>query len=161
MENQNRLQFFKFLVVNMLLNWHYIGGPVRKIITMKTVSEKKIFIVDDDPLWSANMKELLINLGYTSVLHFESGEDCISNLHLNPAVIFLDYKMKAMNGLEVLRKAKACLPDISIVFCTANEDMVLAINAMKSGSADFLIKHKITENQLSDLLGSLCLEYAG
>ncbi len=160
MENQNRLQFFKLLVVNMLLNWHYIGDPVYKIITMKTVSEKKIFIVDDDPLWSANMKELLINLGYTSVLHFESGEDCISNLHLNPAVIFLDYKMKAMNGLEVLRKAKAYLPGIGIVFCTATRDLSLAVNAMKSGSFDFLIKQHTSEETIAAVLENICTEAA-
>lgn len=117
-----------------------------------------IFIVDDDPFWNSKMSETLTNLGYTNIVIFESGEDCINNLHLNPGIIFLDYRMKAIDGLEVLRKTKAVLPDINIVFCTANEDMVLAINAMKSGSSDFLIKHKMTEEQLSDVLESLCLE---
>lgn len=125
---------------------------------MKTATEKKLFIVDDDPLWSANMKQLLTNLGYTNVLHFESGEDCISNLHLNPAVIFLDFTMKAMDGLQVLSKAKKYLPGIGIIFCTATNDLRLAVKAMKSGSFDFLIKQHTTEQTIESVLESMCIE---
>lgn len=127
---------------------------------MKTALQKKIFIVDDDPFWNRKMSETLTNLGYSNIISFESGEDCINNLHLKPAIIFLDYQMKAINGLEVLRRAKEYLPGINIVFCTANENMSLAINAMKSGSFDFLIKHKITEEQLGNILESLNMEGA-
>jgi FixJ family two-component response regulator len=66
--------------------------------------------------------------------------------------------MKAINGLEVLRRAKEYLPSIDIVFCTANEDMGVAINAMKSGSFDFLIKHKVTCEQISNVMESLFME---
>ena len=128
---------------------------------MKTALQKKIFIVDDDPFWNIRMTLMLNNLGYTNVVSFESGEDCINNLHLKPGIIFLDYQMKAMDGLEVLRRAKDYFNDIDIVFCTANENMGVAINAMKSGSFDFLIKHKTTEEQLGSILENMCLEYAG
>lgn len=125
---------------------------------MKTALQKKIFIVDDDQFWNRKMVATLNNLGYTNIVSFESGEDCINNLHLNPATIFLDYQMKAINGLEVLRRAKEYARSIDIVFCTANEDMGVAINAMKSGSFDFLIKHKVTEEQLGNVLESLNVE---
>ena len=128
---------------------------------MKTALQKKIFIVDDDPFWNIRMTLMLNNLGYTNVVSFESGEDCINNLHLKPGIIFLDYQMKAMDGLEVLRRAKDYFPGIDIVFCTANENMGVAINAMKSGSFDFLIKHKTTEEQLACILESMCMEDTG
>ena len=127
---------------------------------MKTALQKKIFIVDDDPFWNTRMTQILTKLGYTNIVSFENGEDCINNLHLNPAIIFLDYQMKAMDGLEVLRRTKEHSPGIGIVFCTASEDMGLAINAMKSGSFDFLIKHKTTEEQLGSVLESMCMEEA-
>jgi DNA-binding NtrC family response regulator len=126
-------------------------------ILMKTTLQKKIFIVDDDPFWNRKMTHTLTNLGYSNIVSFESGEDCISNLHLNPVIIFLDYQMKAVDGLEVLRKAKQYFPSIDIIFCTANEDMGLAINAMKQGSFDFLIKHKVTEGQISSLMENLSM----
>ncbi|MFM6926233.1 MAG: response regulator [Ferruginibacter sp.] len=127
---------------------------------MKATFQKKIFIVDDDRFWNRKMVEILTNLGYTNIVSFENGEDCIDNLYLKPAVIFLDYQMKAVNGLEVLRRAKGYLPGIDIIFCTANENMGLAINAMKSGSHDFLIKHNVTEEQLGGLLNVLCMKDA-
>jgi FixJ family two-component response regulator len=128
---------------------------------MKTALQKKIFIVDDDPFWNIRMTQMLTNLGYTNIVSFESGEGCINNLHLNPVIIFLDYQMKAMDGLEVLRRAKDYFPGINIVFCTAKEDMGIAINAMKSGSFDFLIKHKTTEEQLGSILESMCIDDGG
>lgn len=128
---------------------------------MKTALQKKIFIVDDDPFWNMKMTQILTKLGYTNIVSFESGEDCINNLHQNPAILFLDYQMKAMNGLEVLSRVKDNLPGIKIVFCTANENMGVAISAMKSGSFDFLIKHKTTVEKLNSVLESMYLEDAG
>ena len=139
---------FKKLVFNNLK----IGTRLDKLfinkILMKTALQKKIFIVDDDPFWNRKMVETLTNLGYTNIVSLESGEDCINNLHLNPAIIFLDYQMKAMDGLEVLRRAKDYFPGIAIVFCTANENLSLAVNAMKSGSFDFLHKQHATEEKI-------------
>jgi len=148
----------KKLVFNNLKSGTYLDMIAANKILMKTTLQKKIFIVDDDPFWNKKMTEALTNLGYSNIISFESGEDCINNLHLNPAIIFLDYQMKAVDGLEVLRRAKQYLPGIDIIFCTAKEDMALAIHAMKSGSFDFLIKHKITEEQLGDILDSLCMQ---
>ena len=150
----------KKLIFNNLKSGIGLDKLITNKILMKTALQKKIFIVDDDPFWNRKMVETLTNLGYSNIVSFESGEDCINNLHLNPVIIFLDYQMKAVNGLEVLRRAKAYLPSIGIVFCTANEDMGIAINAMKSGSFDFLIKHKVTEDQLGNVLESLCMEDA-
>jgi DNA-binding NtrC family response regulator len=127
---------------------------------MKTALQKKIFIVDDDPLWSIKMSEILSNLGYTNILRFESGEDCVNNLHQHPAVIFLDFTMKAMDGLQVLKNAKDYLPGIDIIFCTANKDLGLAVKAMKSGSFDFLVKQHTSEETIKNVLESLCTEDA-
>lgn len=125
---------------------------------MKTTLQKRIFIVDGDPLWNMKMTQILANLGYTNTVSFESGEDCVNNLHLNPVIIFLDYQMKAMNGLEVLRRAKDYFPGIGIVFCTANENLSVAVSAMKSGSLDFLCKKYVTEEKIHTVLDSLIKE---
>jgi len=122
---------------------------------MKTALQKRIFIVDDDLFWNIKMTQILTDLGCTSVVNFKSGEDCVNNLHLNPIIIFLDFKMKAMDGLEVLRRAKDYFPGIGIVFCTANEELSFAVNAMKSGSSDFLLKQNATAEKIRDILESL------
>jgi FixJ family two-component response regulator len=121
---------------------------------MKPALQKRIFIVDSDPSWNMKMTQILTNLGYTNVVSFNSGEDCVNNLHLNPVIIFLDYQMKAMDGLEVLRRAKEYFPGIDIVFCTTNNNINLAVNAMKSGSFDFLLKQNVTEEKIRNVLES-------
>lgn len=125
---------------------------------MKTAMQKRIFIVDCDPQWNIKMTQLLTDLGYTNIVSFESGEDCINNLHLNPVIIFLDYQIKAMDGLQVLRSAKDYFPGIGIVFCSANENLSLAVNAMKSGSFDFLLKKNVTEEKIHLVLESFITE---
>lgn len=122
---------------------------------MNTALQKKIFIVDDDRIWNRKLTETLTHLGCTNIACFESGEDCIKKLHLNPAIIFLDSQMKAIDGLEVLRRVKMHLPGTNIVFCTANQDMVLEINAMKSGSNVFLLKQQATEGKIRTVLESV------
>ena len=118
---------------------------------------KKIFLVDDDPFWVAVLKQILAEIGYTNVLTFEGGEDCLVNLYLNPEVIFLDKEMQDMDGLDVLDKIKESNPAIEVVFCTSLEDLSVAIKALRSGSNDFLLKTNVNKKEVSELLEKIHL----
>lgn len=118
---------------------------------------KKIFLVDDDPFWVAVLKQILAEIGYTNVLTFEGGEDCLVNLYLNPEVIFLDKEMQDMDGLDVLDKIKESNPSIEVVFCTSLEDLSVAIKALRSGSNDFLLKTNVNKKEVSELLEKIHL----
>jgi DNA-binding NtrC family response regulator len=107
---------------------------------MKINYTSPIFIVDDDPFWTALLKQLLKGLGYNNISSFINGADCIRNLHVNPAVIFLDYEMKEMNGLEVLQKVMLYNDCMNVVFCSDQREINIAVEAMKKGSFDYLKK---------------------
>ena len=107
---------------------------------MKNQFTTKTFIVDDDPFWTAMMEQILSGIGFTDIAQFSNGKDCLSNLYQNPGLIFLDYKMDDMDGLEVLQKIKQYNSEAVVVFCTAQNDLGVAIRAMKSGSFDYLAK---------------------
>jgi CheY-like chemotaxis protein len=113
---------------------------------------KKIFLVDDDPFWVAVLKQILSEIGYSNVLTFEGGEDCLENMHLKPEVIFLDKEMKGMDGLDVLDKIKEINPATEVIFCTSLEDLSVAIRALRSGSNDFLLKSNLNRKEVSELL---------
>jgi len=113
---------------------------------------KRTFIVDDDPFWTALFTQMLTELGYKDIITFSSGKDCLDHLHLNPKLIFLDYQMEEMDGLEVLQKIKDNFPGIGVVFCSAHEDLSVAVNAMKSGSIDYLVKSKCGLVQLEAII---------
>ena len=119
---------------------------------MKQNNIKRTFIVDDDPFWTAILSEILTSLGYTSIETFSNGKECMDNLHHNPNLVFLDYQMEDMDGLEVLQKIKEYYPGIGVVFCTAHEDLEVAVNAMKFGSFDYLLKSNANKREVAAII---------
>jgi DNA-binding NtrC family response regulator len=113
---------------------------------------KRIFIVDDDPFWTAMLSKILSDMDSCNVLTFTNGTDCVRNLHLNPEIVFLDYKMEDMNGLEVLGRIKDYYPGIKVVFCTGYEDLSVAVNAISNGSFDYLLKGNATRRELDAII---------
>lgn len=122
---------------------------------MKISGTKRTFIVDDDPFWTAMLTQMLTELGYTGILTFTNGKDCIDHLHLNPQQIFLDYQMEDMDGLEVLQKIKDYYPGIGVVFCTAHEDLSVAVSAIEYGSFDYLLKANANIREVSTIIGQM------
>jgi DNA-binding NtrC family response regulator len=122
---------------------------------MKQQDIKKTFIVDDDPFWTAMLTEILKELGYTQIITFSSGEECLENLHQNPKLVFLDYQMEDMDGIEVLQKIKAYFPGIGVVFCTAHEDLGVAVSAMKHGSFDYLLKSNTNKKEVASIINQM------
>jgi CheY-like chemotaxis protein len=107
---------------------------------MENIKNLKIFIVDDDPFCAEMYKEHLLSTGYAHVASYNNGQDCINNLTQQPDIIFLDYNMAPLDGLEVLKKIKRFNPDIYLVVLSGQEDMQVAINALKYGAFDYIIK---------------------
>lgn len=107
---------------------------------MEIKNELNIFLVDDDPSSLALYEMHLKSLGYQNVWKFDSGMDCISSLSLKPDVVFLDYRMPVMDGVEVLKVIKQRDPDIYVVFVTGDTDMKTAATSLKYGAFDFIQK---------------------
>jgi DNA-binding NtrC family response regulator len=116
---------------------------------------KTIFIVDDDNFWTTMLTEILTNLGYSSISSFSNGADCINELYLNPGLVFLDYQMEDMDGIKVLKKIKTYNSDIPVIFCTENKELSLAVNAMRNGSFDYLVKSNTTSQELSTIIKNM------
>lgn len=122
---------------------------------MKLKDNSKIFIIDDDPFWAGMLTQMLENLGYTNIDTFDNGHDALSNLVLNPQLVFLDYQMEDLNGLEVLQKVKTTNENIGVVFCTAHEDLSVAVDAMKYGSFDYLLKENATKKEVFSIIENM------
>jgi FixJ family two-component response regulator len=56
----------------------------------------------------------------------------------------MDYFLPGMNGLEITRALKEKNIDIPVVFLTVNKDMNLAVEVMKLGVQDYLVKEEIS-----------------
>jgi CheY-like chemotaxis protein len=101
------------------------------------------------------LNEMLKALGYSDITTFRNGAECIKNLHLSPKLIFLDYQMEDMDGLKILERIKKNDPSTCVVFCTAYLNINVAIQAMKLGSSDCLLKEDATEEKVAAVIEGL------
>ncbi|MFM9056422.1 MAG: response regulator, partial [Bacteroidota bacterium] len=76
---------------------------------------RTVFLVEDEPLQQQLMLDYLKDKFTLDVHGFSSGEEALSQLHLKPEVVILDYHLDssnpaASNGVEILKKIREALP---------------------------------------------------
>jgi DNA-binding NtrC family response regulator len=100
----------------------------------------QILVVDDDLEMRALVKDVLEEEGH-HVTTTESGRDALQRLSEGEyAVVLTDLRMQGMQGLELLSSIKETYPDINVILMTAFGSVETAIEAMKQGAYDYLIK---------------------
>ncbi len=119
---------------------------------MKTVKPLKIFILEDD-LWYGTMLEhyLSLNPDY-QVFRFETEKEFYQRLHENPDVVTLDYGLTEGNGSKVLKKIKEYNPEIDVLMISGQEDISTAVELLKSGAFDYIVKDDNTKDRLWNAL---------
>lgn len=105
-----------------------------------TTLSKKVFVVDDDRFHLEIMEQLLKNNGIEDITLFETGMDCLSEIHQNPHIVFLDHQMDVYSGYETLRKIKRYNPNIFVVMVSGQSDIQTAVDTLKHGAIDYLQK---------------------
>ena len=108
----------------------------------------KIFIVEDNEWYSEYLKyNLSLNPDY-NVTTFLSGKDCIKHLNLNPDIITLDINLPDMQGDEVMKRIKSFNPTVPIIIISGQEDLTTALNLIKKGAYEYIIKDDNTKDVL-------------
>lgn len=99
-----------------------------------------IRVVDDDRAVSKAIQFLLENEDWT-VQVFSSGEEFLVNEAPSvPGCIILDVQMGGISGIEVHKELIARESKVPIIFLTAHGDIPMAVEAMKEGAAEYLVK---------------------
>lgn len=115
---------------------------------MKNQHSFKIFIVEDD-LWYSSMLEYTLNLNPDyQVKKFSSAQSFLSALHEKPDVVSLDYSLPDTNGDELMLRIKELSPDTRVLIISGQEDVKVAIDLLKKGAYDYIVKDEDTKDRL-------------
>jgi len=99
-----------------------------------------LLVADDDPGLRESLERTLTREGYRVVLASD-GRAALERVQAGGVdLIVTDLKMPGLTGLELLRAAKAIMPDVDVILLTAFGTVEEAVKAMKDGAYDFLTK---------------------
>jgi len=100
----------------------------------------RILVVDDELNARAALRTILSEEGY-DIAEAADGEEGLAKLaELSPDVVLADVRMPKMNGLALLRKAKQQGSEASFVMMTAFASVEAAVEAMRLGAENYLVK---------------------
>ena len=100
----------------------------------------KVLIIDDEPALRQTLARILQQAGI-EVTTAEGGEKGLVYLKSsNYDLVYMDIRMPGMPGLEVLEIMRAQYPDLPVVLFTAQPDINSAVEALRRGATDYLLK---------------------
>ena len=109
---------------------------------MSTIEGRNLLVVDDEENMRRLIKKVMSEQGYRVDL-LENGEKTIQLVAKEPNsydIVMLDIRLPGKDGIKVLRKIREINPEIAVIMMTAYESLETAIQAIREGAYDYLIK---------------------
>jgi len=114
-----------------------------------------ILVVDDEATMRRSLADILRLEGY-HVQMAKSGDDAIQRLQSETYdLILLDLKMPGVSGVDVLRFAASIAPETQVILLTAHGSLESAIEALRLGAQDYLLKPSSPEMILASVAKAL------
>ncbi len=115
---------------------------------MTNYQQTKIFIAEDDEVYTKLLAyKLSLNPSF-EVKSFTTGKALIAALEENPSVITLDHFLPDMTGLDLLKIIKTRLPETQVILLSGQEEITVAVDYMQSGAYDYITKDAASLDKL-------------
>jgi two-component system response regulator AtoC len=121
----------------------------------------RVFIVDDDPVFSKALETYLKKeVPNVEVASFSNGESSLHELHRSPDLLLLDYRLDsefayAWDGLQILKKINNIDPGLSVVVMSAKESVDTAMNCIKMGAMEYVVKNEQAFPKIKGIVSEL------
>lgn len=111
-----------------------------------------VLLIDDDAAYASVAQHLLRRFQGKKfkVIWKEDGDKAIAELTSNPEidVVLMDYYLPNKNGVEITKELAAQNVSLPIIFLTTSRDFRVAVEAMKCGVEDYLVKDEAADTIL-------------
>jgi len=101
---------------------------------------RPILVVDDDPYMRSSLTDCLVSCGYAVETAID-GVDALEKFRRGACeMVITDIRMPKMGGLDLLKELKGRSPETPVIVITAYGTVNTAVEAMKNGARDFIMK---------------------
>lgn len=116
-----------------------------------------IFIVDKNPIHSSLLKYHLTIQRYANVQLYHSAEECLYRLRKGvvPHYLITEFDLADHNGFDFLRIVKQLSPLTHVIFFSAFDDPILAMQLIESGALDYIMKTNKLDLGIKNLVKNL------
>ncbi|MFQ5799913.1 MAG: response regulator, partial [Bacteroidota bacterium] len=122
-----------------------------------------VLMVEDDPAYAAAVKQVLLRSTHASftVTHATSSEECFHLLSKTPVphLVLVDYWLPDTTGVTVAKELMEKKVEAPIVLLTSNRDFATAVDALKVGLFDYLVKDQLPMSMIPRTLINLRERY--
>ena len=124
------------------------------------MSKRKVFIVEDDPLFAEMLKDYLKSRPQWEVSYFPTGEECVQMAYQDPDVVIIDYHLDnlqagGMNGIDTMVKLKKIAPGAHCVFLSGQKRYGVALQTISQGAENYIFKDEKAFSEIGKILDSL------
>lgn len=121
-------------------------------------STTRILVVDDEPLQLKALVDVLRLEGY-EVQGWESADVALANACFADAdLLITDLRMPGVDGIEFIRRVQVLYPDLPAILVTAHASIESAVDAMRSGAVDYVLKPFRLSTMISTVERALALQ---
>ena len=122
--------------------------------------KRYIFLVDDEPIQNEMLKDYLSERFVYNIKTYESGEDALKDMGLNPEIVVLDFHLNshkpgAQNGVEILKAIKERHPDTQVIMLSGQDKIDVAIDSMKYGAYDYVVKGETAFSRMENTMNNI------
>ena len=119
-----------------------------------------VIIEDEDAHFQLIQRAIIKAYPDASIHYFQEATGCLERLdEINPDVVIADYLLPGMNGIEFLKSLNREQRDIPVIIITGQGDENLAIQAMKLGAWDYLVKSGDFFTLIPSVIGKVVREW--
>ncbi|RJR16717.1 MAG: response regulator [Nitrospiraceae bacterium] len=103
-------------------------------------NKRSIVVVDDDPYVLDSVSKLLVESGHLTIACRSGEEAVLQTLRNEVDLVVTDIKMPGISGIQLLDKIHSIYPKMPVILMTGYAELEIAIDAIKRGAFDFIIK---------------------